>query len=177
MKIFLLLCVLVSNAYGLSKKIDFPSGSKNRGDSRLYLPKKFKSKSNWPLIISLHGYTGSAKFHDNHVKLRKLVDKKGFVLLVPNGLKNAEDKRYWNASNYCCDFEKKKVNDVKFIEDSVNNLFKKYKRIDLNNISVVGYSNGAFMAQKLACESNLNIKSIATISGTFDNRDANSTLR
>ncbi len=170
---------LLSSAFALSKKhIDLPSLDKSRDSIKLYLPKNYKDQERWPLVISLHGYTGSKNFQDGHIKLRNYVSKAGFVLALPNGLENSEEKRYWNASNFCCDFEDTNVDDSKYIKSIIEQVSNssRYGRIDPSRIYLVGYSNGAFMANKLACEIDSKIAGLITVSGTADLRDENEKL-
>jgi len=105
--------------------------------------------------------------------MTRLKNKYGFMILYPNGLKDAKGMGYWNASNYCCDFGNTKVDDVQYIKNLVNELERhpKVGRLNRNKIFVVGFSNGAFMAHKLACQASDLVSGIVTFSGTSDLRD------
>ncbi|MBK23141.1 MAG: hypothetical protein CME70_03970 [Halobacteriovorax sp.] len=174
----ILLAALFYQVPGLSKSVTLESESNFRKDVKVRLPRGFKKKEKWPLIISMHGYGGSSLIQSYYLRLRKYNNKFGFVYAVPNGLKNKDGKAYWNASNFCCDFDNKNINDVKYIENLIEEIStsKRISRIDPDRIYLMGYSNGAFLASKIACESDLRIAGIVTISGTSDLRDQNGNL-
>ena len=176
-KIIIILTLLfTTNIY--SKTVKLTSNIEGRTDIVVNLPKAFKKKDKWPLIISLHGFGGSSRIQDFYVRLNKFQNKFGFVFVSPNGLKNSEGKGFWNASNFCCDFENKKVDDVAYIKSIIEEVSKSRAigRIDPSRIFLIGYSNGAFLASKIACSSRVNIAGVVSISGTSDLRDENGKL-
>jgi polyhydroxybutyrate depolymerase len=171
--ILILLCSL--NISTLAKTVTLESNSKERTDVKVYLPKKFDKKEKWPLIISLHGYGGSSRIQNIYVRLKSYKNKFGFVFASPNGLKNSEGKGFWNASNFCCDFESTQVDDVLYIKNLISRITKSPKigRIDPQRIYLIGYSNGAFLSSKIACQSDIKVAGLVTLSGTSDLRDDN----
>lgn len=153
-------------------------GEVKRDAAKLYLPKNFSNEEKLPLIISLHGYGGSQNLQNWYIRLKKYVSKSGFMLLLPNGMESKNGKRFWNASNFCCDFEKSQIDDLSYIKGLISQIDKKRNlaKVDRSQIYVVGYSNGAFMAHKMACDINSEVAGIVTISGTSDLRDSNQEL-
>ncbi len=149
-----------------------------REDLKVYLPKKFQKKEAWPLIISLHGFGGNSSIQNYYVRLRKFENKYGFIFTAPNGIKDDEGKRFWNGSNFCCDFGNTEVDDIHYIKETIQriNQHPHIGRVDLERIYLIGYSNGAFLASKIACESDLQIAGLVTMAGTSDLRDENSEL-
>jgi polyhydroxybutyrate depolymerase len=158
-----------------AKSVNLESTDPNREDIKVFLPKDFKKQKKWPLIISLHGFGGNSSLQNYYVRLRKFENDFGYVFAAPNGIKNKDEKRFWNGSNFCCDFEETQVNDVHYIKETIARISKhpQIGRIDLSKIFLIGYSNGAFLASRIACESDLEIAGLVTMAGTSDLRDEN----
>lgn len=169
---------LFLGALSNAKSVEIPASSALREDVKVKLPRGFKKKEKWPLILSMHGYGGNSFIQKYYVRLGHFENQYGFVYAAPNGIKNNEGKRFWNASNFCCDFDETEVDDVAYIKELIQNIkdHPEIGRIDLNQIYLIGYSNGAFLASKIACESDLKIAGIVTISGTGDLRDDDQNL-
>ncbi len=161
-----------------AKTITLEAQSKLRSDVKVKLPRSFKEREKWPLIISLHGYGGNSFIQKYYIRLGHFENKFGYIFAAPNGIKNKEGKRFWDASEFCCNFDPQEVDDVTYIRNLIHRISTSPEigRIDLNQIFLVGYSNGAFLASKIACESDLPIAGIVTVSGTSDLRDENQEL-
>jgi polyhydroxybutyrate depolymerase len=161
-----------------AKTVRLKAESPLRKDVKVKLPRGFHKKEKWPLIISLHGYGGNSFIQNYYIRLGRYKNKFGFVFAAPDGIKNEEDKQFWNASNFCCDFDDTQINDVAYVENLIDRIANSPEvgRIDLSKIYLIGYSNGAFLTSKIACESDLPIAGIVTISGTSDLRGDNQEL-
>lgn len=140
-----------------------------------YLPDQYSDSKSWPLVILLHGFTGTAKSQDRYLKLSERVSKRGFIALVPEGTETpagtiGEDGRdlggnqFWNAIDTCCDFGRTGVDDVGYLLTLIKHVKQKYK-IDDTQVFVMGHSNGGFMANRLACESGETFAAIANLAG------------
>lgn len=139
-----------------------------RGDVPLYSPSKAGSDEPLPLIVSLHGYTGNGNEHENYFNLRSQVDDRRFLLCVPNGTRNADGDRFWNATNFCCDFGGENPDDSGFLRGLIETIIDE-RSVDLGSIHVVGHSNGGFMSYRMACDHADLVASIASLAGaTFD---------
>ncbi len=132
----------------------------------VYLPKDFKLEKKYPLFINLHGYGGQAFLQNILFPLPLLSTKKQFIAVSPEGLKDSEGKRYWNAKD-CC-IHKAKVNerrdDVAFLRSLIRKVQEKYPILS-SQIYVVGHSNGGFMANRMACEASDIIAGIVNYAG------------
>lgn len=113
--IFLILCLSLS-FYSKARTVKIKSQSDLRPDVKVKLPRTFKNRDKWPLIISLHGYGGNSLIQQQYVRLGLFENKVGYVFAVPNGIKNKEGKRFWNASRFCCNFDPQEVDDVAYIK-------------------------------------------------------------
>ncbi len=115
-----------------------------------------------PLVIALHGGGGSAEKMVNLTDFNAVSDKKGFIVVYPNGVDN-----HWNDGRDV-DYRahQEDVNDVKFISALIDHLSTELS-IDETRIYVTGISNGAMMSCRLACELSEKIAAIAMVAGTM----------
>jgi polyhydroxybutyrate depolymerase len=136
--------------------------------ANLYLPKDYSTSSDreYPVVFLLHGYGESKWFIDKYFGFGNEVSKRGFILVVPPGLKNADGMRYWNASDGCCDFGKSGVDDVKYLDSLLADVIAKY-RVDRKRVFAAGHSNGAFMAHRWACETSLGVSGVVSLAGVL----------
>lgn len=144
----------------------------DRGNVPLHLPSDLEPRDALPLVVSLHGFTGNGNEHENYFNLRSQIDDRRFMLCVPDGIRNSQGDRFWNATNYCCDFENQSPDDSGYLRGLIEQVVAEYP-VDLDSIHVVGHSNGGFMSYRMACDHADLIASIASLAGaTFDNPSA-----
>ena len=177
MKLITLFALIFSSSVW-AKSISLDFSSSNRKNVKVQLPKKFDQRNDWPLIISLHGYGGSSRLQNYYVRLHTFQNDLGYVYATPDGLKDSKGKGYWNASEFCCDFDQSDVNDIDFVKELIAKIKNTAEigRINPKKVYLIGYSNGAFLASRLACSSSIDIAGIVTISGTSDLRGLNGEL-
>ena len=164
--------VLFAQAAGSSHAYDTEQVATNRGNVPLYLPSNPESGSTLPLVVSLHGYTGNGNSHENYFNLRSQIDEREFMLCVPNGLENIAGDRFWNATDYCCDFAGEGPDDSGYLRGLIETIIADHP-VDLDSIHVVGHSNGGFMSYRMACDHSDLVSSIASLAGaTYANASA-----
>ena len=116
-----------------------------------------------PLVLSLHGYGSDARGHDWYFRLGERVAQYGFALITPEGTVDADGNRFWNATDACCNFHGSDVDDVAYLQSLVD---EARQSIDISRIFAVGYSNGGFMAYRLACDGFPGLTAIASLAGS-----------
>ncbi|KDF00761.1 polyhydroxybutyrate depolymerase [Mycolicibacterium aromaticivorans JS19b1 = JCM 16368] len=116
-------------------------------DYRLYVPDGLPKSA--PLVVMLHGWTGSAEQAQREYGWDEQADSTKFVVAYPDGVGGS-----WNADGCCGQASKDKVDDVGFITAAVRNITEKLD-IDKTRIYAAGISNGGIMAYKLACNTDL----------------------
>lgn len=104
-----------------------------------------------PLVILLHGYAFNGPAQDAYWGFSQRADVDGFALAVPSGSLNQAGKRYWDATDFCCDFDNSGVDDVAFMRSLVDTVAEEVD-IDRGSVTVAGWSNGGFMALRAACD-------------------------
>lgn len=77
-----------------------------RDEIPVTLPAGYSQEVPTPLIVLLHGYTSSGARVDANMGLSAIADDYGFLLVAPNGTREATDREnsFWNASLACCNF-------------------------------------------------------------------------
>ena len=117
-----------------------------------------------PLLLYLHGLGGSGSEALASPEIRALAQRHRMVLVAPDGNLDREGRRFWNAGGACCNFDGKAVNDVARLEAL---LFHWTQRPDIDpaRVYVVGFSNGGFMAHRLACYMDDRLAAIVSIGG------------
>ena len=136
------------------------------GDQRqavLLLPRFYDADQPFLLLLGLHGYGSNAWEYDQYLQLSTAVNNEQFAMLLPHALKDADGKRFWNATPYCCDFDQVSVDDVAHLKGLLE---EAASHITIDRVAAVGHSNGAFMAHRLACEDLPNLSAIVSIAGT-----------
>ena len=141
----------------------------DRGLVNLYLPDSIEQNEDLPLVISLHGYTSNSTEHENYFRLRNEIEEMNFMLCTPNGTQNFLGANFWNATDACCNFTLKNVDDSGFLRNLIETIISEYG-VDMGSIHILGHSNGGFMAHRMACDHADLISSIASLAGaTFLN--------
>jgi polyhydroxybutyrate depolymerase len=140
----------------------------------LYVPADYDGTEDWPLVISLHGYTGTAELQMMYTNMNAVADTGHFFVAYPQGLlmnctvpglplqgfgwnsSEEGDTNYYSVGN---------ADDVDFILQVINQIEDEY-RVAPERVFVTGFSGGAFMCYKLACELDDKIAAIAPVGGT-----------
>jgi hypothetical protein len=86
------------------------------------------------------------------------------LLIVPEGKVDSDGNRYWNATDYCCDFYRSGVDDVKYITGLVEEAAK-YFAVDMKRVYLMGHSNGGFMSHRIACDRSDLVAAIVNVAG------------
>jgi polyhydroxybutyrate depolymerase len=128
----------------------------------IHLPKSYVSGNKTPLIIAFHGMSQDAATMEYHSALTVKSDTSGFIIAYPNGLGNPVE---WNEN----DKSTTKANDVEFTRTLIDTLIANYS-IDTTKIFAAGFSDGAGMAMRAACEIN-RIAAVASIAGAVNPTD------
>ena len=129
----------------------------------VYTPGNYISSMKYPLVIYLHSYGWTAQKGMGYTLMHQVADTSDFIVVYPRAIPNwnsgIEDNPSWPTPN---------VDDVGFINALIDTLSDHYS-IDLKRIYACGYSNGGFMAYKLACQLSHRIAAIASVGGVISN--------
>jgi polyhydroxybutyrate depolymerase len=112
---------------------------------RLYRPAGVPASA--PLVVMLHGFSGSAAQAERAYGWDGLADSAKFVVAYPDGLSRA-----WNVDGEgCCGRPGREgVDDVAFISAAVADIIKNVS-VNAARVYATGISNGGIMSYTLAC--------------------------
>ena len=123
---------------------------------QVQLPNQWNAKDKMPLLIHFHGWGRTGKNVLNNKRVAGAAKEAGVMLLAPNG--RGKSWSFWNSPS----------RDVPFVEAMIEDAAKRFP-IDRERIYVSGFSYGAAMAWRLACERGANFAGFLTIAGTLWN--------
>lgn len=121
-------------------------------------PKGWNGKDNLPVLIHFHGWGRTGSNVVKNAKIAGAASDTGFLLLAPNGL--GKSWSFWNSSS----------RDVPFVEAMIADAATRWP-LDRKRIYVSGFSYGAAMAWRLACERGSDYAAFLPIAGTLWNFD------
>lgn len=116
-----------------------------------------------PLVIALHGSSGSGKYMREFTGFNSAADKENFFVVYPDGVGgNWNDGREDMTSRAY----RENIDDVSFISELIDALAGDYS-VDKNRVYLTGISNGAMMSFRLACEISGKVAAVATVAGSM----------
>jgi polyhydroxybutyrate depolymerase len=121
-----------------------------------------------PLVIVLHGYSASPAEQAEYFGLDSYAADVGVVVAYPEGTRDRDGNRFWNATDVCCDFHGSDVDDVAYLVGLVDEI-SRATPIDEKRVYLLGHSNGGFMSYRMACEEAGLFAAIVSLAGaTYD---------
>jgi polyhydroxybutyrate depolymerase len=107
-----------------------------------------------PVLLHFHGWMRQGTLIVKHGRISGATRRRGVLLLAPNG-----EGKTW-------DFWTDQTNDVAFAAAVIEDAARRYP-IDRSRIYVSGYSYGAAMAWRYACENGDAVAALLAVSGTL----------
>ena len=123
----------------------------------LYIPSVWSAGDQLPLLLSLHGLTQTGNEMMLFTGFNNIAEENSFIVVYPDGVSNSWNVGFTGGST---------ADDVGFLSALIDTLHQRYS-VDLSRIYATGFSNGGFMAYRLACELGNRIAAIASVSGTM----------
>jgi len=141
-----------------TKGWDFTEKIQSQGRVRTYtvhVPPSYRASSAIPIVLVFHGSYMNGLMMLGVTGFNRVADRHNFVVVYPDGVNNRwEDGRFEHVAD-----------DIGFVTDMLGQLGRRVK-IDERRIYGVGLSNGGYLVQKLACESN-RIAAIAVVASSL----------
>lgn len=129
----------------------------------LHIPPGYDGTRPRPLVIGLHGGTGSGEQFEDTANMNVKADELGFIAVYPDGTGVLQT---WNSGHCCGAARRKDVDDVGFIRALVAALDESLN-LDLDRIYATGMSNGAILSHRLGAEASDLFAAIAPVAGTI----------
>ena len=130
----------------------------------LHVPRTYDPASPAPLVVLLHGFTASSTVQEAYFKLTAESDRRGFLYARPDGTEDRQGRRFWNATDACCDFYHAGTDDSAYLKRLIDTVKGSYA-VDAARVYIVGHSNGGFMAYRMACEHASEITAVVSLAG------------
>ncbi len=150
-----------SSGCGKAALVGAPGSVEINGINREFLltiPGGYSSHDPSPLIIAFHGRTNSNEQVRNYMRLDREVF--GSIIAYPAAIKNDNGTYSWaDPGNKASE-----IRDIAFFDAIVEKLASDYC-VDMDRISVVGHSLGAWMANTVACVRGGAVMASATVGG------------
>lgn len=122
-----------------------------------------------PVVFLLHGYGGAPETLDRAFGFTTALSERGWLLVLPRGRADREGALYWNATEACCDRDSSGVDDLAYLDAVYDAVARRYA-VDPSRVYAVGYSNGGFLAHRLACDRADRFRAVVSVAGTgFEN--------
>jgi polyhydroxybutyrate depolymerase len=117
-----------------------------------------------PLLVFLHGLGGSGADLARGLELAAWAEDRGFAFMAPEGHLDYSGRRFWNATESCCNFDQLAVDHVAQLREWLTSAISS-PAVDPARVYLIGYSNGGFMAYRAACELSSLLRGIVSIAG------------
>lgn len=115
-------------------------------------------------MIELHGYGADGPAQDHIMGMHPVADSEHFIIAAPDGTYDRSPNHFWNATDTCCNFEDRKIDDVAYIRGLVDEIDLAVG-VDRTRVYAVGHSNGGGMAMRLACDAPDMFAAVVSIAG------------
>ncbi|MFN3730290.1 MAG: alpha/beta hydrolase family esterase [Fimbriimonadaceae bacterium] len=133
-------------------------------DERTYnlrVPPSYDGTKPLPLVVLLHGYTGSADIVEAYTGFAAKADAEGFFLVTPNGLGRPQG---WNMGFFR--LGRPGADDHTFLTRMIEEVEKEVK-VDPDRIYMTGHSNGGMMSLDMGSRLAGKLAAIASVAGTI----------
>lgn len=127
----------------------------------LFLPDAYDGNAPIPVVFNFHGFLQNPGRQAEISGMNEAASDRGFAVVYPEGLFSS-----WNAGICCGTASGNGFRDVAFIRDLVEALGNE-TCLDARRFYVTGFSNGGYMAHRLACEAADLFAAVASVSGTL----------
>ncbi len=138
---------------------------------RIYLPVNYSSSETYSLVLGIHGLGDNMTgFGNAFADFCRIADTANIILVYPQGLDNPIIGTGWNAgAGMLGIYPSENADDIGFI-NTVTDIIQQEYPINKAQTYLFGFSNGGFMVQRIACESNERYAAVASIAGTLGNK-------
>ena len=126
----------------------------------LHVPPGYDPSHPTALVLAYHGISLNAQEMIRISGFSAQADKDNFLVAYPEGLGSRPS---WNGGTCCGEAMMKKVDDVGFTRAMIEDIAKQVS-VDRSRVFATGFSNGAIMVYRLACELADQIAAIGPVS-------------
>jgi polyhydroxybutyrate depolymerase len=140
--------------------------TKALGKVTVHVGKKLDVQQPAMVVLNFHGFTSNAAQQELVTKMAAKSDDKSFIVAYPDGGGSS-----WNAGSCCGEARKTQRDDVGAAKELLDAISAQYC-VDPSRVFATGFSNGGFLANRLACEMSETFAAVASGSGVLGLADA-----
>ena len=122
-----------------------------------------------PLVFAFHGYQETPDLMKTLSDFNKVADQNGFIVIYPAGSGDS-DFLSWNAGGCCGYAVSNNVDEAAFVRQMIADVGT-LATVDTRRIYATGFSNGALLSFRLACEMSDTFAAIAPVAGAVMTKD------
>lgn len=126
----------------------------------LHIPPNYDHGRPTSLVLAYHGISLDAQEMARISALSRLADQQNFIVVYPNGTGTHQS---WNGGDCCGEARVRQVDDVGFTRALIAELAS-FLNIDRQRVYATGFSNGAILVYRLACDLADQIAAIGPVS-------------
>jgi polyhydroxybutyrate depolymerase len=127
----------------------------------LHVPSSMDNSQPVPVVFVFHGYSGDAADIQLVTGFDETADKAGFIVAYPEGISFS-----WNAGGCCGSAADRKIDEPAFIREMLSDLGT-IVSLDMKRIYATGFSNGAMLSYRLACEMSDVFAAVGPVAGVL----------
>ena len=131
----------------------------------LHIPDGLNDQQSVPLVFVFHGFLDSGQIVRFATGLDKIANANGFIVVYPDG-SGGEGNLSWNAGVCCVSAVLNDVDEPAFVRSILADV-ETIVSVDSKRIYAAGFSNGAMLSYRLACEMSDMFAAIAPVSGVL----------
>jgi polyhydroxybutyrate depolymerase len=130
---------------------------------KIHVPPGYDKSHPVPVVVNFHGGGGHAENQERVSGMNRVADAHGFIVVYPNGTGGIAGRLLTFNAGVCCGNAKKhNVDDVGFTKNLLDDIGRHFCT-DPKRVYATGFSNGALMAYRLACELSDRIAAIGPV--------------
>lgn len=162
--LFVVSCFMITSAFSQHVSKTMLYGGLTRQYLE-YVPAMYTGSTAVPLVICLHGL-GDDMTNFSGIGMGNVADTANFIILTPQAISSILGTA-WNSGASMSGMQlNETVDDLGFINALIDSASAHYN-IDQRRIYATGFSMGAFMCYRLACQLGNRIAAIAPVSGAM----------
>lgn len=127
----------------------------------LFVPAAIEGGERLPLVIDMHGWGSNKERQATFSQMAVEAEARGYAVVHPQGYASS-----WNGGYCCGGAVDDEIDDVGFLRAIIDRL-EDDACIARDRVYAAGFSNGAYMAYRLACEAADAFAAIAPVAGVI----------
>jgi polyhydroxybutyrate depolymerase len=132
----------------------------------LHVPPGLNGLQPVPVVFIYHGYSGNSSGMQTMTGFNEIADNAVFLAVYPEGTGTSNSNLSWDAGRCCRSDAMPKVDETAFVRQILADL-ETMIGIDPKRIYATGFSNGAMLTYRLACDMSDTFAAVAPVSGVL----------